>query len=108
LQEAITLAFEEEYNLGNKKAKAKAEKLLKTEADAIRSKVGAKLQSVQSEYSKLNTVKAMKQQHEEILNSFATQKSISQSIDIDGEAVEIEVPLELKIDYVKNQSNIPV
>jgi hypothetical protein len=103
LQEAINWAFEEEYNLGNERAKAKAEKLLKAEADAIRGEVGSKVNSVQSEYSKLNTVRAMKQQHEEILNSFATQKSITQTVEIDGESVDIEVPLELNVDDVKSQ-----
>jgi len=106
-------AFNEAYNIyaNSENAKAKGQKLLQSEAKEIRSKVSEKFNKVDSEFTERTISNNFLDQRKSVLAEL-TEKGHKESFVVDGETIEIEIPISITEDQLKEQltseSGIPM
>lgn len=104
IDEAKLEAFNEAYNIhaNSESAKAKGQKLLQSEAKEIRSKVSEKFNKVDTEFTERSISNNFLEQRKSVLAEL-TEKGHKETFVVDGETIEIEIPIAVTEDQLKEQ-----
>lgn len=105
LDEAIAADFEDEYNLAttNEKARNRAESILKAEAERIRNEKTNVFKAAQTQYQQAKSVKGLREQHDQILKEFESATTETQEFEIDGEKIQVQVPIKVDSNSIREQ-----
>ena len=104
IDEARLEAFNEAYNIyaTSDKAKEKGQQLLKSEAKEIRAKASEKFNQVDAEFTERTISNNFLEQRKSVLAEL-TEKGHKETFAVDGETIEIEIPIAITEDQIKEQ-----
>jgi hypothetical protein len=104
IEDAKLDAFNETYHIyaSSESAKAQGQKMLEAGAKEIRSKVSDKFNKVDAEFTERTISNNFLEQRKSVLAEL-TEKGHKESFTIEGETIEIEIPIAITEDQLKEQ-----